>query len=125
MFRNLFVAGLRNSNALAQAAIPVEQIKGPMLLISGGDDHVWPAHEMAEAIAARLKKHSFAHAVERLHYPSAGHLLRYPHLPTTARSSGHEHLRGAKLSFGGGAQADAEAQADSWRRSIAFLKKHL
>jgi dienelactone hydrolase len=125
MFRNLFLAGLRNSEAVAQGAIPVEQVKGPMLLISGGDDHVWPAEQMAEAIVARLKKHSFGHAVEHLHYPSAGHLLRYPHLPTTARGSGHEHLRGARLSFGGSAQADAEAQADSWQRSIAFLKEHL
>lgn len=125
IFRNLFLAGLRNSEAVAQAAIPVERANGPVLLISSGDDHVWPAAEMAEAIVARLKKHSFGHEVEHLHYASAGHLLRYPHLPTTARCSGHEHLRGAKLSFGGTAKADAEAQQDSWRRSIAFLKKHL
>jgi dienelactone hydrolase len=125
MFRNLFLAGLRNSEAVAGAAIPVEQVNGPMLLISGGDDHVWPAAEMAEAIVARLKKHRFGHEVEHLHYESAGHLLRYPHLPTTTRSSGHEHLRGTKLSFGGSAQADAAAQADSWRRSIAFLQEYL
>ncbi len=125
MFRNLFLAGLRNSEAVEQAAIPVERIKGPMLLISGGDDHVWPAAEMAEAIIVRLRKSGFAHAVEHLHYPSAGHSLRYPHLPTTARSSRHEHLRGARLSFGGNPRADAEAQEDSWRRTIAFLKKQL
>jgi dienelactone hydrolase len=125
IFRNLFRLGLRNSRAVAQAAIPVERVNGPMLLISSGDDHVWPAEEMAEAIVARLQKQSFAHEVEHLHYTSAGHLLRYPHLPTTSRSSRHEHLRGARLSFGGSAQADAEAQADSWQRSIAFLKKHL
>ncbi len=125
MFRNLFLAGLRNSEAVARAAIPVERVNGPVLLISGGDDHVWPAKEMAEAIVTRLKQHSFGHEAEHLHYASAGHLLRYPHLPTTARSSLHEHLRGARLSFGGSAQADAEAQADSWRRSIAFLQEHL
>lgn len=125
MFRNLFLAGLRNSEAADEAAIPVERVNGPVLLVSGGDDHVWPAKQMADAIVARLKKRSFRHEVEHLHYASAGHLLRYPHLPTTARSSGHEHLRGAKLSFGGSAAADAEAQADSWRRSIAFLKKYL
>lgn len=125
MFRKLFLAGLRNAEAIEQAAIPVERVNGPMLLISGGDDHVWPAEEMAKAIIARMRKHRVDHEVEHLHYGSAGHLLRYPHLPTTVRSSRHEHLRGARLSFGGSAQADAEAQADSWRRSIAFLKKHL
>ncbi|MGA9884551.1 MAG: acyl-CoA thioester hydrolase/BAAT C-terminal domain-containing protein [Candidatus Acidiferrales bacterium] len=125
MFRNLFRNGLRNADAVKQAAIPAEQIGGPLQLISGGDDHVWPAEHMAKAIVARLKEHGFAHTVEHLHYPSAGHLLRYPHLPTTARNSRHEHLRGARFSFGGSAQADAEAQADAWHRTIAFLNNHL
>lgn len=125
MFRKLFRAGLRNTKAVEQAAIPVERISGPMLMVSGGDDHVWPAEAMAEAIIGRLKARGFAHCVEHLHYPAAGHLLRYPHLPTTARSSGHEHLRGARYSFGGTPQADAEAQAESWRGAIAFLHKHL
>jgi dienelactone hydrolase len=125
MFRKLFRAGLRNAEAVARARIPVEQIGGPILLISGGDDHVWPAEEMAGAIVARLKENGFAPAVEHLHYPAAGHLLRYPHLPTTARNSLHERLRGARFSFGGSAQADAEAQADSWRSVIGFLKNHL
>jgi dienelactone hydrolase len=125
MFRDLFLAGLRNANAVERAAIPVEQVNGPMLLISGGDDHVWPAEEMAEAIITRLKKRGFGHSVEHLHYPKAGHSLRYPHLPTTARSSWHEHLRGARFSFGGNPEADAVAQADSWRRAIAFFKRHL
>lgn len=125
MFRNLFRAGLRNEDAVARAAIPVEQISGPILLISGGDDHVWPAEQMAEAITARLKERDFQPAVEHFHYPTAGHLLRYPHMPTTARASRHERLRGARLSFGGNARADAEAQGDSWRRTIAFLKRYL
>jgi dienelactone hydrolase len=125
MFRKLFRAGLRNAEAVARASIPAEKISGPILLISGGDDHVWPAEEMAGAIVARLKENGFEHAVEHLHFPAAGHLLRYPHLPTTARQSRHERLRGACFSFGGSAQADAEAQANSWRSAIAFLTKHL
>ena len=80
---------------------------------------------MAEAIVERLKERGFAHTVEHLHYPAAGHLLRYPHLPTTARRSRHEHLRGARFSFGGTAQADAEAQKDAWRRAIRFLRAKL
>lgn len=125
MFRRLLEAGLRNRRAVEQAAIPVEKISGPILLVSGGDDHVWPAAEMSEAIVARLKQHGFADPVEHLHYPRAGHMLRYPYLPTTSRQSRHRHLWHAPYSFGGTAPADAEAQADSWRRAIAFLQKHL
>jgi len=125
MFRNLFLAGLRDRDAVARAAIPVEQIRGPIMLISGGDDHVWPATEMCETILARLTDHRFSHAVEYLNYPRAGHMLRYPYLATTSRQSRNRHLRNARFSFGGNAPADAEANADSWRRAIAFLHAHL
>jgi dienelactone hydrolase len=125
MFRNLFRAGLRNRDAVARAAIPVEQIRGPIMLLAGGDDHVWPAAEMCEAILARLTDHRFPHAVEYRNYPHAGHMLRYPYLPTTARQSRNRHLRNARFSFGGTAPADAEANADSWHRAIAFLHTHL
>jgi dienelactone hydrolase len=125
MFRNLFRAGLRNRKAVARAAIPVEQIRGPIMLVSGGDDHVWPTAKMCEAIVARLADHHFVHNVEHRNYPHAGHMLRYPYLPTTSRQSRNRHLRNARFSFGGTAPADAEANADSWRRAMEFLHAHL
>jgi dienelactone hydrolase len=125
MFRNLFRAGLRNRKAVARAAIPVEQIRGPIMLVSGGDDHVWPATEMCESIVARLADHRFPHAVEHRNYPHAGHMLRYPYLPATSRQSRNRHLRNARFSFGGTAPDDAEANADSWRCAIAFLHSSL
>lgn len=125
MFRNLFRAGLRNREAVERAAIPVEQIRGPLMLVSGGDDHVWPAAEMAEAIRTRLESCGFPHKIEHLHYPRAGHMLRYPFLPTSSRESRHRHLRNARFSFGGSAAADAHANADSWRHVIRFLHASL
>ena len=125
MFRNLFRAGLRNREAVERAAIPVEKIRGPILLISGGDDHLWPAAQMSEAIIARLKRNGRAHAAEHLHFAHAGHMLRYPHLPVTARDSRNKHLRGARFSFGGTPSADAEAQTQAWHRAIAFLRANL
>jgi dienelactone hydrolase len=125
MFRNLFRAGMRNREAVERAAIPVEKIRGPILLISGGDDHLWPAAEMSEAIVARLQRNGGAHSAEHLHFARAGHMLRYPHLPVTARDSRNKHLRGARFSFGGTPAADAEAQTKAWQRSIAFLRANL
>jgi dienelactone hydrolase len=125
MFRNLFRAGLRNRVAIASAAIPVEQIAGPILLVSSGDDHVWPAAEMSERIVKRLKHHGSRYKVDHLHYPRAGHMLRYPFLPTTSRQSRNPHLHNARFSFGGTAEADAEAQRDSWRRAISFFQANL
>ena len=125
MFRDLFRSGLRNREAVERAAISVENIRGPILLISGGDDHLWPAAEMTEAIIARVQNNGSAHAIEHLHFAHAGHMLRYPHLPVTARDSRNKHLRGARFSFGGTPVADAEAQTQAWHRAIAFLHTSL
>jgi dienelactone hydrolase len=125
MFRNLFRAGLRNRQAVERAAIPVEKIRGPLLLISGGDDHLWPAAEMCEQLVARLQREGSAHAAEHLHFARAGHMLRYPYLPVTARHSRNKHLRDARFSFGGTPAADAEAQTQAWLRAIAFLHANL
>jgi fermentation-respiration switch protein FrsA (DUF1100 family) len=125
LFRNLFRAGLRNREAVERATIPVENIRGPLLLISGGDDHLWPAADMSEAIVARLKRKGSAYTAEHMHFAHAGHMLRYPHLPVTARYSRNKHLRGARFSFGGTPAADAEAQAQAWQRAIAFFGANL
>lgn len=125
MFVNLFRAALRHRVAVERAAIPIENVSGPVLLVSGGDDHLWPATEMAEALVARAKREGSAHSVEHLNFPRAGHMLRYPWLPTTSRFSRNKHLRGARFSFGGEAAADAEAQSKAWRRSIEFLRANL
>ncbi|HVA17928.1 MAG TPA: acyl-CoA thioester hydrolase/BAAT C-terminal domain-containing protein [Candidatus Dormibacteraeota bacterium] len=123
-FRNLFRAALRNHNAIERAQIPVERTRGPILMISGGDDHVWPAARMAEMICARLRARNLSHSVEHLHYPKAGHELRYPFLPTTTRTTRPAGLK-FPISFGGSAEADAEAQKDAWRRALAFFHNSL
>jgi dienelactone hydrolase len=123
-FRKLFRLALRNREAVKRAMIPIEKARGPILLVSSGDDHVWPAARMVEMIVARLKAHSFAGKIEHLHFPNAGHALRYPFLPTTTRVSRPRNLKYA-ISFGGSAPADAAAQAEAWRRSIAFFNSHL
>lgn len=123
-FRKLFQRALQNQEMVAKAAIPVEQTRGPILLISGGDDQVWPAARMSEMIVDRLRSRGFAHAVEHKNYPMAGHALRYPSMPTTARVSRSGGVRFPIL-LGGTAEADAQAQADAWRSTIDFFAKNL
>lgn len=123
-FQKLFRPAMRSREAIEQAMIPVENCCGPVLLISGGDDHVWPAARMAKMIVERLHARGLAHKAEHLNYRAAGHALRYPYLPTTARTSRSAGLK-YPISFGGTAQADATAQEDAWRHAIAFLDKHL
>jgi pimeloyl-ACP methyl ester carboxylesterase len=75
VFYQFFVDELARTDAVAKAAIRVEQIHGPILLASGDDDTIWPAGEMADAICSRLKKNEFKYQYENLKYPDAGHSL--------------------------------------------------
>lgn len=56
------------------ARIPVEQIQVPLLLLSGGQDSIWPATEMAEQVCAQMQKSS-PNNCSHIDYPDAGHLL--------------------------------------------------
>jgi uncharacterized protein len=100
-----------------EAFIAVEEIEGPVLLVSGGDDLLWPSALMAERILERLEAHD--HPAEHLSYPEAGHLILSPYLPTW----GSEAFEG--LATGGTPEANAEAAEDSWPRVLAFLEANL
>lgn len=103
--------------AIVQAAsIPVERIAGPVLLVAGQEDALWPSAWSAEAIAARLRERGFRHRVVRLIYPGAGHLIGKAYLP-----AGSTRIAGGRLETGGSPQANAAAQADAWPRVLAFL----
>lgn len=54
---------LENPTATDRAAIPVERIAGPVLLLGAAQDQVWPSAEMARAAAERLTASEFAHPV--------------------------------------------------------------
>jgi len=94
--------------------IPVEKIKGPVLLTSGTDDGVWPSARMNEWIMNRLKDKGFAHKHRHLSLDGAGHDLRPPYYPTTGRGS-------RQVWYGGSAAADFEASEKCWRELLDFL----
>jgi pimeloyl-ACP methyl ester carboxylesterase len=64
--RGAFVAMLRNQEAVDRAAIAVERINGPILLLSATHDEFWPSTEMSELIVERLHRNGFQFAVEHV-----------------------------------------------------------
>lgn len=92
--------------------IAVERIQGPILLISSGDDHWWAANKHANRIMERLRRHEFAYEYRHLDYPSAGHIIRFPYLPTT-------QLR----MNGGSPEANHIASHDSWKALLRFIER--
>ena len=69
--------------------IAVEEINGPILMISGEDDGLWPSTELAEFAVRRAKGMRFTHRVEHLRYPGTGHSLGWPNVPTTMTKYKH------------------------------------
>lgn len=105
--------------------IPVEKTRGPILLISGKDDQLWPAPTYAELTIERLKKHNHPYPVEHLCYEQTGHFACFPYglpslPPMIAMTSGP-----VLIGFGGETASQAHAQADSWQKILAFLATNL
>jgi dienelactone hydrolase len=111
---------LADTAARAEAAIAVERIAGPVLLISGEDDQLWPASEMGEQIMARLATHQHPYPYQHFHYPGAGHLIDVPGLPTAVAVRRNRALD-VSFAYGGTPQGSARAAVDSWRAVLAFL----
>lgn len=57
------------------AVIKVENITGPILLISSKMDKMWPSELAAERITARLRDCNFAYTYRHLSYDYGGHLF--------------------------------------------------
>ena len=118
----MFLRSLEDRAAVEAAAIPVERIRGPVLLVSGEDDRLWPSPVLAEIAVARLAAHG--RAATHLRYAGAGHMIGPVGLPATANTILHP-LRGRAMALGGTPAGNAAAAADSWPRVLQFLRAGL
>ncbi len=74
-FRKAYESALLNTARVEQALIPVETISGPVLLISGRDDMMWPSMPMCEQIVNRLTAHHFPYPYQH-RVIEAGHAVQ-------------------------------------------------
>ncbi len=112
---------LRGQTWPAQASF----FRGPVQLVSGVDDQMWPSSDLADIALRRLETHRHPFPFRHLKYPEAGHTILVPYWPlpelrvlTLARVEGAQDYL---LFQGGTAKADAEAGIDAWRDLLAFL----
>jgi dienelactone hydrolase len=119
--RPLFEAMLSDRDAIRAAEIPVERVKGPILMVSGEADAMWPATEMAQIAEHRAAERGFTHKLTHLRYCGAGHLCAgVPGTPALTES--RHPLTGQVYSFGGNPAANARARADSWPQVLHLLR---
>jgi pimeloyl-ACP methyl ester carboxylesterase len=111
----LFLQDLAAFGSTARAEIPVEHIQGPVLLLSGSDDQIWPSSLMATQIMERLQRNHHPYKDEHLAYAGAGHWIPSAYVPTQGSR------KEMNLAIGGTPEAIAKAQADSWPKILFFL----
>lgn len=103
---------LRKNTKWQDVVIPVQQINGPLLLIAGKDDHLWPSSVLQQFAMKWLHTHHHAFADTLLTYSGAGHLIQPPYVNVTA-------MIGSR--YGGDAKDQEHADVDSWRHVLDLL----
>ena len=97
--------------APVESHIAVERIAGPILLIAGKNDLLWPSSRMADAIATRLAAKNFKYKVLNRQWDNVGHHVgSVPNRPTAD-----------SVRLGGTPQSISKAQFEAWREIIVFL----
>lgn len=116
--RPFYERALASRTAMEAAAIAVEKINGPVMLISGTGDELWPSTRFATMTIERLEAHGHPFPHEHLVYKGAGHLITLP---------GYEPEQGwvRRVKLGGTPEANEHANTDSWPRVLGFLKQSL
>lgn len=106
------------------ATIPVENVGGPILLVSGDDDRLWNATRYGDRLIDRLDRHGYEHPYEHVVCEGAGHALSPPYLPCHDRTEA-SFMMGLEMSLGGDAQAYADAAIEYWPRVLETLETGL
>lgn len=123
--RGAFESALRDDGAQDRATIPVENISAPMLLVSGGDDRMWPAQQLADIAMARREGLRDVQHDEHLVFGDAGHSVGQPAgLPLHDVTAWHALDRDTYL-LGGTRAGNAQSGVIAWTRMLRFLETHL
>lgn len=64
--RTAFEKMMTNKQAMADAAIKVENIQGSLLFLSATQDEMWPSTEMSEQMMQRLKNKGFSRTAQHI-----------------------------------------------------------
>lgn len=113
-----YQASLQDEAAVARATIPVERINGPLLLVTGENDQIWPAAQLAKQVIQRLRALRHPYPFDHLNYPGVGHTIQIPYIPCVP-------IPGAGLALTGEPEADGAAGAEAWQRILRFFTDSL
>jgi uncharacterized protein len=113
----IYDRGLENIAAVDQAIIPIERATGPVLLISGGDDRMWPAQRMCEMVVDRARRVGRDTLVRHLNFPDAGHVL-FPYEAPSPSAAMPPML----FDLGGSPASATRAHSVAWPEVVRHLR---
>lgn len=111
-----FAEGLAQADKVRRAAIPVERINGPVMLVSSRADALWPSAWMADRIEERLRRARFRHSIVNRQADDASHFLMGPGPGLVTFVQGD-----FRMYFGGTEQGTRAARDAIWPEVKAFL----
>ncbi|NMK44805.1 acyl-CoA thioesterase/bile acid-CoA:amino acid N-acyltransferase family protein [Achromobacter sp. Bel] len=114
------LTALQDPNAVARARIRVEDIEGPVMLLSGTDDGSWPSSLYSKMVQDKLVEVKHPYPVEWLDYENGGHSILFPYVPTTQLVYAHP-VSGKISTSGGNPKDNARADQESWEGVKKFL----
>lgn len=100
--------------------IPIWKIKGPILMIAGGDDKLEFSGQMTAFAMEVLREHPRPFDDHAVVYANAGHLIAPGYAPTFNRADA-----GPYLQVGGSPDGYAAADADVSKQIVSFLRSAL
>jgi len=108
---------------LDEISIPVERIRGAVLLLSSGDDQMWDSAGLSQVAADRLDVRRHLYPWEHIVFEGAGHSIASP--PGEPQASTTTPGPGVTFDLGGTPERTTEARREAWERSVTFLRDHL
>ena len=117
-FRESYERGMQASNKRDAAVIRVEKINGPLFLVAGTEDQVWPAAEFADMIIERLKHAEYPYSYTYFKEEGAGHLVSLPYFPS---AEVYKNL----IFTSGNNQLSSVSMIKAWNEMIKFLDRSL
>lgn len=121
--RDAFPPVPKDPDALDAVSIPVERIRGAVLLLSAEDDRMWDSPGFSRVAEERLRAHQHPYPWDHVVFVGAGHPIAGP--PGNPQTSTTAPGPGVTFEMGGTPERNSAARREAWDRSVTFLREHL
>ncbi|MGZ3775682.1 MAG: acyl-CoA thioester hydrolase/BAAT C-terminal domain-containing protein [Pseudobdellovibrionaceae bacterium] len=123
-YSNIFLDALKNDAAVRKATIPVEKFRGPLLILAGRADQIWPSCALSEYAIKRRKQFNLDKKDLYYCFENAGHTIGIPGAPLMDLTFYHPVAK-EFWNAGGTPAGNAKAQRIGWDAVIQFLRDNI